>query len=144
MSRVTEAQILDALRHVQDPDLHQDIVSLGFVKDPKIDGGAVSVRINLTTPACPVKDQLKQEAEERLRAIPGVTSVAVEMTAVPIAPSGPAAQAGRGRAPHRGRLERQGRRRQEHRVGQPGRGAGADRRARRAARLRRLRPPTSR
>jgi ATP-binding protein involved in chromosome partitioning len=89
MSRVTEAQILDALRHVQDPDLHQDIVTLGFVKSPEIDGGTVRVRINLTTPACPVKDQLKQQAEERLRAIPGVTAVEVEVTAVPTAPSGP-------------------------------------------------------
>ncbi len=89
MSQVTEQQILDALRQVQDPDLHQDIVTLGFVKEHTVDGGAVKVRINLTTPACPVKDQLKQQAEDLIRALPGVTSVEVEMTAEVAAQSGP-------------------------------------------------------
>jgi len=88
-TQVTEQQILDALRKVQDPDLHQDIVALGFVKERSIEGGAVKVRINLTTPACPVKDLMKKEAEDHLRAIPGVTSVEVEMTAQAAAPSGP-------------------------------------------------------
>jgi ATP-binding protein involved in chromosome partitioning len=77
----TEAQILDALRKVQDPDLHQDIVSLGFVKKTEIKGASVSVVINLTTPACPVKDQMKAQAEQLLRALPGVSDVKVEMTA---------------------------------------------------------------
>jgi len=88
-SPTTPAQILDALRKVQDPDLHQDIVSLGFVKKHEIDGGVVSVTINLTTPACPVKDQMKAQAEELLRALPGVKEVRVEMTAVNNTPSGP-------------------------------------------------------
>lgn len=78
----TPAQILDALRQVQDPDLHQDIVTLGFVKKHEIVDGVVSVTINLTTPACPVKDQLKAQAEGLLRALPGVREVKVEMTAV--------------------------------------------------------------
>ncbi len=81
MSQVTQAQVLDALRTIQDPDLHQDIVSLGFVREPVIDGGSVQVTINLTTPACPVKDQMKAEAENKLRELPGVTAVTVEMTA---------------------------------------------------------------
>src|SRR5688572_12603690 len=87
--RVTEQQILDELRKVKDPDLHQDIVSLGFVKEHRVEGGAVKVRINLTTPACPVKDLMKKEAEDLLRAIPGVTKVEVEMTAEVTAPAGP-------------------------------------------------------
>ena len=79
---VTEAQVRTALKVVQDPDLHEDIVSLGFVKAVAIDGGKVSVRIELTTPACPVKDQLKKEAEAAISRLPGVTSDVVEMTAV--------------------------------------------------------------
>jgi ATP-binding protein involved in chromosome partitioning len=81
MPETTSAQLLDALRKVQDPDLHQDIVSLGFVKKAEIVGGVVSVTINLTTPACPVKDQMKAQAEGLLRALPGVREVKVEMTA---------------------------------------------------------------
>ena len=55
---VTEASVLQALRQVEDPDLHRDIVALGFVKDVRIDGGRVAFTIQLTTPACPVKDLL--------------------------------------------------------------------------------------
>jgi ATP-binding protein involved in chromosome partitioning len=79
---VTEAQVKSALRAVKDPDLHEDIVALGFVKDVRIEGGDVSVRIELTTPACPVKDALKADAETAIRAIPGVRSAKAEMTAV--------------------------------------------------------------
>jgi len=80
-SSVTEQQVLDALRAVQDPDLHRDIVSLGFVKRVSIDGGAVAVTVELTTPACPVKDRLREECRERIAALPGVTRTDVEMTA---------------------------------------------------------------
>ena len=59
----TEAAVLEALRAVQDPDLHQDIVTLGFVKDLRICGGNVAFTIELTTPACPVKDLMKAQAE---------------------------------------------------------------------------------
>ncbi len=54
MSQLTEQLILDALRQIQDPDLHKDIVSLGFIKNLRIDGGRVSFSIELTTPACPL------------------------------------------------------------------------------------------
>ena len=81
MSTATREQVLDALRGVQDPDLHQDIVSLGFVKKAEVDGGRVSIVIELTTPACPVKDQMKAQAERLVRALPGVDEVAIEMTA---------------------------------------------------------------
>jgi ATP-binding protein involved in chromosome partitioning len=80
-SAVTEAAVLDALKVVHDPDLHKDIVSLGFVKGLRIDGGRVGFTIELTTPACPVKDQLRDQALAAVRAVPGVTEVAVEMTA---------------------------------------------------------------
>jgi ATP-binding protein involved in chromosome partitioning len=73
--------VLNALRVVQDPDLRRDIVSLGFIKDLTIDSGRVSFAIELTTPACPVKDQMREQAEAAVRGVPGVTSVDVRMTA---------------------------------------------------------------
>lgn len=76
----TEAQVLDALRQVMDPDLHRDIVTLGFVKDLAIDESGVRFKIELTTPACPVKDLLQDQARAVVQAI-GVDNVEVEMTA---------------------------------------------------------------
>ncbi len=81
MPTVSEDQVLSALRVVQDPDLHRDIVSLGFVKDVRICEGAVAFKVELTTPACPVKDELKAQAHAVVSALPGVTSVSVDMTA---------------------------------------------------------------
>lgn len=82
MSQPTPEAVLDALRSVQDPDLNQDIVTLGFVTKNEVDGGRVSVTINLTTPACPLKEELRKEADSAIRSVPGVTDVAIEMTAV--------------------------------------------------------------
>ena len=78
---VTESAVLDALRVVKDPDLNRDIVSLGFVKDIVITGGNVSFNVELTTPACPVKEQLKTECESAIKALPGVETVNIKMTA---------------------------------------------------------------
>lgn len=78
---VTDQDILDALRAVQDPDLHRDIVSLGFVKDIVIEGGRVSFKIELTTPACPVKELLHEQAREAVLALPGIQDLSIEMTA---------------------------------------------------------------
>ena len=81
MAQVTEADVYGALTRVQDPDLHKDIVRLGFVKDLEIKGGDVSFRIVLTTPACPVREQLEGQAREVVAELPGVTSVKVTMDA---------------------------------------------------------------
>src|SRR5436190_20625946 len=81
MSQVTEQLVLDALRQIQDPDLHKDIVTLGFIKDLKIDGGSVSFRIVLTTPACPVRAEMEAAARDLVGAIPGVQTVNVTMDA---------------------------------------------------------------
>jgi ATP-binding protein involved in chromosome partitioning len=78
---VSQEQVLAALRAVQDPDLHKDIVTLGFVKDVKISGSEVDFTIELTTPACPVKDEMKAEAEGIVRRLPGVTAARATMTA---------------------------------------------------------------
>ena len=76
-----QAAVLSALRAVRDPDLNRDIVSLGFIKDLKIDGGAVRFTVELTTPACPVKDQMRDQARAVVLQIPEVTSVDVTMSA---------------------------------------------------------------
>jgi len=81
MPEVTEEVVLKALTQVHDPDLGRDIVSLGFVKNVKICGGAVGFEVELTTPACPLKDQLKQQAYDAVVSVPGVTAVSVQMTA---------------------------------------------------------------
>jgi ATP-binding protein involved in chromosome partitioning len=79
---VNQAAVLDALRGVIDPDLGKDIVSLGFVKRLEVsEAGAVAFAIELTTPACPVKDRLQAEAQALVAAVPGVSSVSVVMTA---------------------------------------------------------------
>ncbi|HYY87633.1 MAG TPA: Mrp/NBP35 family ATP-binding protein [Chloroflexota bacterium] len=77
-----QQEVLDALRVVQDPDLHRDIVSLGFVQNLNIDpGGEVAFDINLTTPACPVKDELKNQARMAVANLAWVTDVRIKMTA---------------------------------------------------------------
>ncbi len=78
---VTQSQVLDALRQVVDPDLHRDIVSLGFVKNIEIVESTVSFLVELTTPACPVKEELKANCERVVAELPGVAEVKVEMTA---------------------------------------------------------------
>jgi ATP-binding protein involved in chromosome partitioning len=79
--QVDQARVLDALKVVRDPDLNRDIVSLGFVKELKIDGGRVAFTIELTTPACPVKDQMRDQARAAVSQVPGVTTVDVQMSA---------------------------------------------------------------
>ena len=73
--------VLNALRAVVDPDIRRDIVTLGFVKDLSIADGRVTFTIELTTPACPVKDQLREQATEVVRAVAGVNQVEVQLTA---------------------------------------------------------------
>ena len=77
---VTEEAVLNSLRSVEDPDLKRDVVSLGFIKKLNVEGGRVSFDLELTTPACPLKAQLKTAAEEAVRRIEGVTEVNVEVT----------------------------------------------------------------
>jgi ATP-binding protein involved in chromosome partitioning len=81
MTTPTEAAVLDALRAVRDPDLHKDIVALGFVKNLRIDGGRIGFTIELTTPACPVKDLMREQARVAVSALGGVSGVEIEMTA---------------------------------------------------------------
>ncbi|MHB0999957.1 MAG: iron-sulfur cluster carrier protein ApbC [Armatimonadota bacterium] len=74
-----ENDILQALGKVEDPELHKDLVSLNMIKDIKIDGNTVSFTLELTTPACPMKSQMKKAAEEAVSSIPGVEKVEVNL-----------------------------------------------------------------
>jgi len=81
MKPLTKENILEALKLVKDPDLHRDIVSLNFVKDLRIDGKNVSFTLELTTPACPVRDEFKTTCVKAIRDhIEGVGEVRMEMS----------------------------------------------------------------
>ena len=73
--QVEQASVLEALKIVRDPDLNRDIVSLGFIKGLTVDGGRVAFTIELTTPACPVKDQMRDQARAAVMQLPGVSAV---------------------------------------------------------------------
>jgi len=79
MSQLSERDVLAALSKVNDPELHRDLVSLNMVQNVRIDAdGGVKLRIDLTTPACPLKGRIQADVENALRALPGVTGVDVE------------------------------------------------------------------
>jgi ATP-binding protein involved in chromosome partitioning len=79
---VDTSDIEAALRRVVDPELGSDIVDLGMVKGIDVDGGAVTVRVALTIAACPLRDQIESETVRKVTALPGVTEVRVETTAM--------------------------------------------------------------
>jgi ATP-binding protein involved in chromosome partitioning len=77
MPTLTESAILDVLRTVQEPELGRDIVTLNMVKDIAIDGDRVAMTIELTTPACPLKDQIERNARA---AVAGIGAAGVDIT----------------------------------------------------------------
>jgi ATP-binding protein involved in chromosome partitioning len=81
-------QVLTALRTVQDPELFKDIVTLNMVKDVQIDGDSVTVKIELTTAACPLKDVIERDVTVALGRI-GARQVKVDLTAPEKSGSGP-------------------------------------------------------
>jgi ATP-binding protein involved in chromosome partitioning len=82
---LTHEEILEALGKVQDPELNKDLVSLGMIEDLKVDGGKVSFTLNLTTPACPMSDEIRSRALTAVEALDGVTGVDIKMAAkVPV------------------------------------------------------------
>jgi Mrp family chromosome partitioning ATPase/DUF971 family protein len=74
-------QVLEKLKNIIDPDLGSDIVTLGFIQNLKREGNSVAFDVELTTPACPVKDQFAADCEKFVRQIDWVESVTVTMTA---------------------------------------------------------------
>lgn len=85
VAEVAEDAVLRALSAIIDPDLHRDIVSLGMIKELRVrqepDGAHVAFTFELTTPACPVRDQFKSQAEAAVLNLPGVAAVEVTMSA---------------------------------------------------------------
>jgi ATP-binding protein involved in chromosome partitioning len=77
---VSEAQVLEALRPVQDPELHRSIVDLDMVKSIGVEGGAVRVVVALTVPGCPLRAEIERRVTEAVAPLQGVDSVAVELT----------------------------------------------------------------
>lgn len=78
---ITEAEIVDALRTVDDPDLKKDLVSLNMVKDIKVNGNEVSFTVVLTTPACPLKEVIRKSCEDAVhRLVSPEVKVAITMT----------------------------------------------------------------
>lgn len=84
-TEVTQEQVLAALSRVQDPELGRDLVSLGMIRDVEIEDGVVRFTIVLTTPACPLRQQIENDALRAVQAIPGVERVEVKSAAdVPV------------------------------------------------------------
>jgi len=78
---LNEELVLGALGQVQEPELGRDLVSLGMVKELRIEGANVGFTLELTTPACPLRDQIEREARQAVEALPGVTAVQIQFTA---------------------------------------------------------------
>src|SRR4029079_19329849 len=78
----TEAEIIEALRTVEDPELHRSIVDLGMVKQVSIDGGDVTVLIALTTPGCPLRNEIQRRVTDGVSSVAGVASVGLDFTAM--------------------------------------------------------------
>lgn len=75
------ASILEVLRPVQDPELQKSLVELNMIRNVAIDGGKVSFTLVLTTPACPLREFIVEDCQKAVKQLPGVESVAVEVTA---------------------------------------------------------------
>ncbi len=77
---VTEKDVRSALKTVKDPELHLDLVVLGLVYDIEVDEGDVHVVMSLTSPMCPVADQIVLDARDAISKVEGVESCEVDLT----------------------------------------------------------------
>jgi ATP-binding protein involved in chromosome partitioning len=80
MINFTEKDILKALSTVLDPDIKQDLVTLNMIKDVRVDHQSVSFTVVLTTPACPLKEKIRQDCEDAVRKVVGDTDIRISMT----------------------------------------------------------------
>ncbi|MGB7158014.1 MAG: Mrp/NBP35 family ATP-binding protein [Tepidisphaeraceae bacterium] len=87
MASLQREQVMAALRTVQDPELFKDIVTLNMVKDVKVDGSSVEVTVELTTPACPLKEVIERDVTTALRKA-GAENVKLNLTANTRGPAG--------------------------------------------------------
>ncbi len=79
---ITNEQVIDALRRVIDPDFHKDLVTLNMIKNVAVDGANVSFTVELTTPACPMKEEIERMCRVEVGTLDGVGEIKIEMTAV--------------------------------------------------------------
>lgn len=81
MSAISHIDVINALRHVNDPDLHKDLVTLNMIKDVKINGSDVEFTVELTTPACPLKGKIEADCVSAVKSrVNGVTEIKVNMS----------------------------------------------------------------
>jgi ATP-binding protein involved in chromosome partitioning len=85
---ITRDQVISALRTVQDPELFKDIVSLNMVKEIRLDGDDVWVNVELTTPACPLKERIENDVTTALKSA-GAREVTLQLTANTRGPASP-------------------------------------------------------
>jgi ATP-binding protein involved in chromosome partitioning len=76
----TREQVMAALSTVKEPELGRDLVSLNMVKDLTVSGPHVSLTLELTTPACPLKDQIERESRQAMMGVPGVEQIEMKFT----------------------------------------------------------------
>ena len=91
MTLVRSEDVLAALRTVEDPDLHRDLVTLGMVEDLAVEEGEVSFTLVLTTSACPLKEQIENDARAAVERVPGLKSVKIRTTSRVRKPKDPTA-----------------------------------------------------
>jgi ATP-binding protein involved in chromosome partitioning len=77
---VAEAQVLDALRPVEDPELHRSIVDLGMVRSISIDGPRVAVTVALTVAGCPLRGEITRRVDGAVTALDGVEALDLDFT----------------------------------------------------------------
>ena len=80
MVAVTDKDVMKALRGVKDPELNLDLVVLGLVYDVAVEGSHVDARISLTSPMCPVAEQIVEDARVAILDVDGVDSAKVQLT----------------------------------------------------------------
>lgn len=91
MANVRSEDILAALRTVEDPDLHRDLVTLGMVEDLRVDDGKVALTLVLTTAACPLRESIEQDVRRAVLAVPGVRDLGLTTTSRVRKPKDPTA-----------------------------------------------------
>ena len=77
---VTEKDVRDALKSVKDPELNLDLVVLGLIYHIEVEGGDVHIVMSLTSPMCPVADQIVVEARDAVSGVEGIESCEVDLT----------------------------------------------------------------
>jgi ATP-binding protein involved in chromosome partitioning len=78
-NQITKEAILAALSKVQEPELHQDLVTLNMIRELEIQGDKVSFTVMLTTPACPLRGKIESEARQAVMSVGGVKEVVIKM-----------------------------------------------------------------